>query len=354
MAGMFDPVRMGDLDLANRVVMAPMTRSRADEEDRPTDIVVDYYRQRAGAGLIVTEGVQPSAEGKGYARTPGLYNDGQVAAWRRVTDAVHAAGGRIVAQLMHVGRIAHAANRQADVPVVAPSAVAAKAKMWTEAGELPTEMPRALGTEEIQRVIADYADAARRAIEAGFDGIELHCTSGYLPAQFMASGTNQRTDGYGGDAAGRTRFAVETLQAISKTIGAGRTGFRICPGNPFNDLFDEDPPETHAVLLRGVRDLGLAYCHVIAMPTPQKVDQRALVAAEWNGATILNNDLDRDRAAQLLAEGACDAVSFARAFIANPDLVERFRRDAALAPFNPKALYGVGAEGYSDYPTLAD
>ena len=352
MAGLFDPVRLGALDLANRLVMAPMTRSRADEEGRPNALHVDYYRQRATAGLIVSEGVQPSMEGKGYARTPGLHDAGQVAAWRAVTDAVHAEGGRIAAQLMHVGRIAAAANRPTGLDVVAPSAIQARAKLWTPEGMKPTEMPRALEIAEVHRVIEDYVLAARNAMAAGFDAVELHCTSGYLPAQFMAAGSNRRTDRYGGAVANRIRFVVETLEALAGAVGADRIGFRICPGNPFNDLFDDDPAETHAALLDAADGLGLAYCHLIDMAVPQAVDQRALASAHWHGPLILNESIDQARAEALLAAGAADAIAFGRLFVANPDLVRRFREGLALAAFDAATLYAPGAKGYTDYASL--
>lgn len=347
---LFDPVALGSLRLANRIVMAPMTRSRADEGDRPTDLHVDYYAQRADAGLIVSEGIQPSIVGKGYARTPGLYDDSQVAAWRKVTDAVHAHGGVIVAQLMHVGRIAAAANRPAGVDVVAPSAIAAKATLWTPGGMSGTISPRALETHEIAGVVDDYALASARAIAAGFDVVELHCTSGYLPAQFMATGANRRTDRYGGSAANRVRFVVETIEALAGRIGAGRVGFRICPGNPFNDLHDEDPAETHAVLLDAIGGLGLAYCHLIEMATPQGVDHRALAAGHWRGPLILNESIDQAKAEALVGAGIADAVSFGRPFIGNPDLVARFRDGHPLADFDPTTLYAEGPTGYTDYP----
>ncbi|MES2497929.1 MAG: alkene reductase [Pseudomonadota bacterium] len=350
MPGLFDPVTLGALTLRNRIVMAPMTRSRADEGDRPTGLHVDYYAQRAEAGLIVTEGVHPSIEGKGYPRTPGLYDDSQRAAWAKVTEAVHARGGTIVAQLMHVGRIAAEANRPAGTDIIAPSAIQADAKLWTATGMSGTMMPRALETAEIAGVIAGYADAAARAIDAGFDGVELHCTSGYLPAQFMATGTNKRTDGYGGSVANRVRFPVETIEALADRIGASRVGFRICPGNPFNDLHDEDPAETHAALLDAIDGLGLAYCHLIAMKVPQRIDHRALAAAHWHGPLILNESIDQAQGEALIAEGAADAVSFGRPFIANPDLVARFRGGHPLASFDPTGLYGEGPEGYTDYP----
>jgi N-ethylmaleimide reductase len=349
-SNLFDPVRLGNLTLSNRIVMAPMTRSRADVHDCPTDLHVDYYRQRATAGLIITEGIQPSAEGKGYARTPGLHDERQAAAWLRVTDAVHAEGGLIVAQLMHVGRIAAAANRGDGLDVVAPSAIKARAKLWTIDGMAKTEQPRALDTNEIAGVIDDYAAAATRAISAGFDGVELHCTSGYLPAQFMATGTNDRTDRYGGSPANRVRFAVETLEALANAIGGGRVGFRICPGNPFNDLHDDDPFETHATLLDAVGELDLAYCHLIEMVTPQAIDHRALLAAHWQGPRILNESIDQTKAERLIADGAADAIAFGRPFIANPDLVERFRHGYPLSEMEGDQIYAGGAKGYTDYP----
>lgn len=350
MADLFDPVNLGALALTNRVVMAPMTRSRADERDCPTELHVAYYSQRAAAGLIVSEGIQPSLEGKGYARTPGLHSDEQVTAWRAVTDAVHAAGGRMVAQLMHVGRIAAAANRPALTRIVAPSAIAAQAQVWTATGMDPTELPEALTAAGIAGVIQDYVHAARNAVAAGFDGIELHCSSGYLPAQFMATGTNQRTDEYGGSAQNRVRFPVETVRAIADAIGADRVGFRICPGNPFNDLHDDDPYQTHAALLNALTPLGLAYCHIIEVTTPQGIPHRDLIEKHWGGSLIINEGLDRERAEALLASGAADAVAFGRPFIGNPDLVERLRNGHPLAEFDPNTLYAPGPAGYTDYP----
>ncbi len=349
MPGLFEPVRLGGLVLENRVVMAPMTRSRAGAGDIPTALHVDYYRQRATAGLIITEGVQPSPAGKGYARTPGLHDAAQVAGWRQVTAAVHAEGGRIVVQLMHVGRIAAAANRAPGLDIVAPSAIQARAKVWTTGGMAGTEIPRALATDEIAGVIAEYARAASLAAAAGFDGVELHCTSGYLPAQFMASGTNHRADAYGGSAANRVRFVCETLEALSAAVGAERVGFRICPGNPFNDLHDDDPYETHAALLDRVSGLGLAYLHLIKMATPQAVDHQRLVEAHWAGPVILNESIDLAQAQRLVEEGSADAVAFGRPFIANPDLVRRFREGLPLSAFDAGKLYAEGPEGYTDY-----
>lgn len=347
MTTLFDAVRLGDIPLRNRVVMAPMTRSRAAAGDVPTELHVEYYRQRASAGLIVSEGTQPSPEGKGYCRTPGIHSPQQITAWRAVTEAVHAAGGRIVVQLMHVGRVAHRLNKNAET--VAPSAIRAKGQMFTESGMMDFDMPRALATDEIPQVIDQYVQATTNALAAGFDGVELHCTSGYLPAQFLSTGTNQRNDRYGGNVANRVRFVIETLEAMAAVAGPGRVGFRICPGNPFNDLYDANPAETFDTLLTAAAPLNLAYLHLIYMPSPQ-VDGLAVVKRAWRGALILNESMTFERAQSLLAAGTADAISFGRPFIANPDLVERFRHAAPLADFDHRTLYTPGATGYIDYP----
>jgi N-ethylmaleimide reductase len=351
---LFSPIRLGRIELRNRIVMAPMTRSRAGTEDEPTDLVVLYYRQRASAGLIVTEGIYPSIDGKGYCRTPGLVTAAQVEGWRRVTRAVHERGGSIVAQLMHCGRIAHADNKPPDAETVAPSAIRARGEMYTDTkGMQPFDEPRALRRDEIPGVIGEYRRATELAYEAGFDGVELHCTSGYLPAQFLSTGTNHRTDDYGGSLANRIRFPVEVLEAMAEIDGADRVGFRICPGNPFNDLSDDDPEETFAAFLRAVRGLGLAYCHVIRLHDTT-LDNVALAHAEFGAPLVVNDSFKLPEAQAVIGEGRAEAVSFARAFIGNPDLVERFRRGAGLARFDPKTLYTPGPGGYTDYPTLEE
>jgi N-ethylmaleimide reductase len=350
-ANLFEPTRLGDIELGNRIVMAPMTRSRANADDAPTALAVEYYRQRASAGLIVTEGTQPSPNGKGYLRTPGIHNARQVEAWRAVTDAVHAEGGRIVLQIMHVGRVASHLNKAPDAETVAPSAVRAKGKMFTDAGMMDFDTPRALRTEEIAGVIGEFVQASRLAMDAGFDGVELHCTSGYLPAQFLSSGTNLRTDRYGGDAGGRVRFVVETLEAMASAVGAGKVGFRICPGNPFNDIHDDDPANTYGRLLDALSPLGLAYLHLIDVANPQ-VDSLALAGTHWRGNLILNESLTRERAEHLLDRGAATAFSFGRPFIANPDLVRRMREDLPLAEFDLSTLYTPGPVGYTDYSPI--
>ena len=353
MSGIFSPVRLGDLDLANRIIMAPLTRDRAGPLDEPTDIMVEYYRQRATAGLIITEGTQPSPTGKGYWRTPGIHSPEQVAGWRKVADAVHSENGRIVMQLMHVGRASVRANKADDAETVAPSAIPCTDPIPGPDGvPVPTEMPRALETHEIAHVINEYVAAARNAREAGLDGVELHCASGYLPMQFLSSNTNQRTDAYGGSTANRIRFVVETLTALAEAIGPGRVGFRICPGTPFNGMADADPADTYSALLRAVDHLGLAYCHLIHIPN-KGFDSLELVRANWNGPVIENCALTLEKAQTIIADGKANAVSFGQAFIANPDLVERFRSGAPLAEGNRDTFYtgyGDDARGYTDYP----
>ena len=353
MSDIFSPVRLGALELANRIVMAPMTRDRAGPQDEPTDIMVDYYRQRASAGLIVTEGTQPSPAGKGYWRTPGIHSEEQVAGWRKVADAVHGEGGQIVMQLMHVGRASVRANKAADADTIAPSAIPCPDPIAGPDGSLQaTEMPRALETDEIAGVTADYVAAARNAREAGIDGVELHCASGYLPMQFLSSNSNQRTDRYGGSVENRIRFVVETLDALAKAIGPDRVGFRICPGVTFNGMADADPAETYAALLRAVDGMGLAYVHLIHVPN-EGFDSLDLVHANWNGPVIENCALTLDKAKAVLAEGRANAVSFGYAYIANPDLVERFRKGLPLAKGDRTTFYtgqGDDRRGYTDYP----
>ena len=347
---LLQPLRLGDIECANRVVMAPMTRSRADVDDRPTALHVEYYAQRASAGLIVTEGVQPSIDGKGYPRTPGLHESAQVEAWRLVTDAVHARGGRIVAQLMHVGRIAHHLNKRPGARTVAPSAVRANVSLYTDtAGMQNCDAPEPLSSADIAGVIEDYANAARYARAAGFDGVELHCTSGYLPMQFLASNTNLRTDGYGGDATKRARFVIETLEALTAAIGAGRVGFRICPGNPFNDVFDPDPVDTTRTLLEAVRSLHCAYLHVIGAPV-RALDAFALARQHHDTALIINDGFEPATAREAVVAARGDAVSFGRHYVSNPDLVERIAGNHPLAAFDRRTLYTPGAKGFVDYP----
>jgi N-ethylmaleimide reductase len=347
---LLEPVTLGAIEMKNRVVMAPMTRSRAGVGDAPNALNAEYYAQRAGAGLIITEGTQPSPNGKGYARTPGAHSEAQVKGWSAVVDAVKKAGGTMVMQLMHCGRIASHYNKDDDAETVAPSALQAKGQMYTDAkGMVDFDMPRTLETEEIAAVIDEYRLATANAYRAGFAGVELHCTSGYLPAQFLSTGTNQRDDRYGGSVENRIRFVVETLEAMGAVDGMNRVGMRICPGNPFNDLSDENPEETFTVLLNAVNQLGLAYLHVIRMPKGP-VDNIALAREHFEGPLILNDSYSFDEANETIDAGTAAAISFARLFIGNPDLVERFANGTKLASFDPKTLYTPGAAGYTDYP----
>ncbi|MEP1472912.1 MAG: alkene reductase [Halieaceae bacterium] len=352
MTDLFSPLALGALQLRNRVVMAPMTRSRAGDGAVPTELMVEYYSQRASAGLIITEGIAPSANGIGYCRTPGLYSPEQVAGWRKITDAVHEKGGTIVAQLMHVGRVAAAQNKPSGSETVAPSAIRARGELYTdEAGMQPLVEPRALGTEEVDQVVGEYRTATINALEAGFDGVELHATSGYLPAQFLSSGSNHRNDQYGGDVQGRTRFVLEALAAITAVAGPDRVGMRICPDNPFNDLADDNPQETFDYLLTNAEPMNLAYLHVIRMPKG-RVDNIALGQRYFAERLIGNESYSFEEATQSVASGELSAVAFGRAFIANPDLVARFEQGAELAEFDLSSLYAAGAEGYTNYPPL--
>jgi N-ethylmaleimide reductase len=346
----FSPLTLGALTLRNRIIMAPMTRSRADADAVPTDIMVDYYRQRASAGLIISEGIAPSADGLGYCRTPGIYNPRQIEAWSRVTAAVHAEGGSMVAQLMHVGRVASALNKPAGSETVAPSAVRARGEIYTDQGGMqPLEQPRALELEEIPVILEQYRSATENAFAAGFDAVELHCTSGYLPAQFLSTGSNKREDEYGGDVVGRTRFALEALAAMASVAGAERVGMRICPDNPFNDLQDDDPQETFDYLLQHAAELDLAYLHVIRYPRG-RVDNLALGQRYFGGRLIANESYDFSEACDAVDSGGVAAVSFGRAFVANPDLVRRWQFGIPLADFDLATLYTPGEEGYTSYP----
>jgi N-ethylmaleimide reductase len=350
---LFAPIELGDIHCTNRVVMAPMTRSRASTGDLVSALHVEYYGARAEAGLIVTEGTQPSIHGKGYCRTPGLHDRAQVVAWRSVTDRVHAAGGRIVVQLMHVGRIASRFNKDPAARTVAPSAVRARVQMYTDdAGMQDCDTPEPLSLAEIPAVVEEYAQAARLAREAGFDGVELHAASGYLPMQFLASNSNLRRDAYGGTAVQRARFAVEVLEALVAAIGAGRVGMRICPANPFNDVADPEPEVTYGALLDAVAPLRIAYLHAIRSPL-RAVDAFAIARRHYAGPIVLNDGFHGGSARAALRAGTGDAVSFARHFIGNPDLVRRLHEDLPLAGFDRHTLYTPGPRGYLDYPPLA-
>ncbi|MFB7669129.1 alkene reductase [Kitasatospora sp. NPDC056138] len=353
----FEPIELGGKRLANRIAMAPMTRSRAfGPGAEPTELMATYYAQRAGAGLIVTEGVQPSVVGQGYPDTPGLHSAEQVAAWRRVTDAVHREGGVIFAQLMHTGRIGHPSLLPDGLAPVGPSAVAAKGQVFTHQGPQDFVTPRALDQDEIARTVADFVEAARNAIAAGFDGVELHGANGYLIHQFLAPNANLRADGWGGDAAGRARFGIEVATAVAEAIGGHRTSFRISPGAPFNDIAETDAAdveETYGALLAGLAPLGLAYLHLLEGPDRELTGR---LRKMWPGVFVLNPFTHPEptghEALGLVEDGTADVIAFGALFLANPDLP---RRLAAQGPYNtPDAAtyYGGDHRGYTDYPTL--
>ncbi|MEU8203530.1 alkene reductase [Streptosporangium sp. NPDC049046] len=351
MTTLFDRYRFGALTLPNRVVMAPMTRVRAGAGGLATPSMATYYAQRAAAGLIVTEGVQPSLVGQSNPGTPGLYTDEQVAAWRPVTDAVHTNGGRIFAQIMHGGRVSHPDTT--GTRPVGPSAVPATGEVFTPTGPKPAPVPRALETAEVPEHARSYAEAALRAVDAGFDGVELHGANGYLIAQFLSSNANLRTDVYGGSIANRIRFAVEAVSATVDAVGAHRTGIRLSPGAGIWGAQDTDVPALYGALLAELATLDLAYVHLEAT-----TDEDVLVGLRksWPATLIVNpvfpmgpRQTDRAAADHWLGLGA-DLISFGRAFIANPDLVERLRQGLPIAPHDESTWYQGGDAGYLTYP----
>ena len=366
MTSLFEPTHAGDIALANRIAMAPLTRNRAPDAI-PTELTATYYAQRATAGLIISEATAISPEGQGYADVPGLYGTEQLDGWKKVTRAVHEAGGKIVVQLWHVGRISHTSLQPGHAKPVAPSAIRAHAKTVLLKDGVPTftdtSEPRALDAEELPRIVQDYRHAARNAIAAGFDGVEIHAANGYLIDQFLKTGANQRTDDYGGSIKNRARLLLEVTRAIVDEIGGGRTGIRISPVTPANDIVDENPQPLFDYVVRELGKLGLAYVHIIEGATggPRELPDRpfdyaelrnAYRAAGGKGAWMVNNAYDRALAEAALANGA-DIVAFGRPFISNPDLVERLKQNAPLNELNRDTLYGGGAKGYTDYPTLA-
>jgi N-ethylmaleimide reductase len=348
---LLSPGRINGFDTRNRMFMAPMTRSRALPGGVPSPLAIDYYAQRASAGLIITEGVAPSAGGLGYARTPAIETAEQVAAWKMITDAVHAKGGRIFVQFMHVGRIGHAANRYVRDPLVAPSAVRAAGQMWTDASGLQDlDMPRALETSEIPGVIAQYAQATTNALAAGFDGVELHSASGYLPMQFLSTGTNKRTDGYGGSVTNRIRFVVEALEAMAGAAGTpSKIGIKISPAMPFNDCQDDDPMDTYTHLVRAISPMGLAYLHVLRTVIPTTFD---VLRPLFAGPFAAGGAFTRESGDAALASGAADFIVFGKLFTSNPDLPLRFANTAPLVQPDPSTFYSPGEKGYTDFPPL--
>jgi len=361
MSTLFDPIRIGDIALSNRIVMAPLTRNRAPGTV-PNALMVEYYRQRASAGLIITEASQISPQGQGYLDTPGIHSPEQVAAWREVTNAVHAAGGRIIIQLWHVGRISHTSLQPGGAAPVSSTARAANGKTFTTEGFVPTSTPRALRTDELPGLVASYRQAARNAIEAGFDGVEVHGANGYLLEQFLRDSINDRSDAYGGSIENRARLLLEVMAAVAAEIGGGRTGLRLSPITPVNDAAqDSKPAALYGHVVRALAPLKLAFLHVIEGQTGGARDlsdqgvpafDYAALKREFKGAWMVNNAYSRAMAMDAVASGAADLVAFGKPFIGNPDLVRRLREDAPWARLDAARLYGGGAAGYTDYPSL--
>jgi N-ethylmaleimide reductase len=363
MPDLFTPLQIGPLTLANRVLMAPLTRCRAGPGRVPTALNATYYAQRASAGLIISEATTISEQANGYPDTPGIYTDAQVDGWRLVTDAVHAAGGRIACQLWHTGRMSHPAFQPGGALPVSASAVPPGGEARTPVGKLPRVTPRALDTHEIPGIIEDYARAAANALAAGFDAIELHGANGYLPDQFLRDGTNQRTDAYGGTLQRRARFMLEAFDAIARVWGPARVGVRLSPNGVYNGQTDADPRGTFTYVVRELVARGVGYLHIMetvpgwaCIPEPIPVRFfRPLVP----GVLVTNAGFTFEKARDYLREGWCDAVAFGTLFISNPDLPARFARlargvPAPLAHADPATFYTPGEPGYTDYPALAD
>ncbi|WP_415773985.1 alkene reductase [Pseudomonas sp. LB3P38] len=348
---LLSPAQIGSLPLKNHMVMAPLTRSRAGEGDAPTPTVVEYYRQRAGAGLIITEGSQVSAQGKGYMRTPGIFTSEQIAGWRQVTDAVHAEGGRIFLQLWHVGRLSHPLVQINSALPVAPSAIKADGEIYTPEGLKSYELPRALELDEIPGVIADFRQGAENAKRAGFDGVEIHGANGYLIDQFLRDGTNTRTDTYGGPVENRARFLKEVVESVIEVFGASRVGVRLSPIFNYFSMSDSDPQATFNFAAKMLSRYGLAYLHVVELGAgPFDFGE---LKRRFGGTYIANGGYDAERAGTALSLGAADLVSFGTGFLANPDLVERFKHNSALNEADPTTFYQGEDRGYTDYPTMA-
>ena len=355
---LFQPVKVGSCVLANRVVMAPLTRSRAGPDGIPRPLMVEYYEQRSSAGLIIAEGTNISPQGRGYAFTPGIYSEPQVEAWRSITGAVHRRGGHIFVQLWHVGRVSHPSLQPGGVLPVAPSAIRPQGTAYTEAGFQPCVTPRALETGEIPGIIEDYCHAAKHALAAGFDGVEIHAANGYLIEQFLRDSTNKRNDAYGGSREKRARFLLEVTEAVARVCGAGRVGVRLSPVSPVNDIGpDSDPEATYSYVVERLNPFGLAYIHVIEGETrgprevPSGFDLQILRRA-FKGLYIANNGYDLTLALHARQRNLADLIAFGRLYIANPDLVERLRTGARLNIPDRARFFGGGAQGYTDYPFL--
>jgi N-ethylmaleimide reductase len=358
MSDLFSPYQLGPLTLPNHIVMAPLTRNRAAPGLLPSEHAAEYYAQRASAGLIITEATQVSVQAQGYQDTPGLYTPEQIAAWRTVTDAVHARGGRIFVQLWHVGRVSHVDLHGGEAPV-APSAIRAEAKTFVNNGFADVSEPRALELDELPGIVDSFRQAAANAIEAGFDGVEVHGANGYLLDEFLRETANVRTDAYGGSIENRARLLLEVTAAVAGEIGADRTGVRLSPVSPASGIVpadDEQPQFDHVATRLG--EMKIAYLHVVEGATGGPRDAKPFdygaLRRTFGGTFLANNGFDKPLAAEQLAAGKADLFAFGRGFIANPDFVERLKSGAELNQLDPSTLYGGGAKGYTDYPTLAD
>lgn len=360
MSSLLTPRRLGTLELLNRMVMSPMTRCRSGENGIPTELNATYYRQRASAGLIVAEGTQVSPQGVGYPATPGIHSEEQVAGWKIVTDAVHDAGGCIFLQLWHCGRVSHSFFHNGELPVApSPIAINGKTLQFRGDGGVPFEIPRPLETSEIRGVVDQYRQGARNAKAAGFDGVEIHGAFGYLPDQFLQDGTNQRKDEYGGSVENRAKFLLEVTSAAMEVWGADRVGVKLSPSNTYNDMRDSDPIKTFSFVVAALSKMGIGYVHIMeASESDLRHGGKAIPVMtfrpHFEGTLIVNQDYDQAKAEAVLARGDADLVSFARLFLANPDLPTRFARGAALNAANPATFYGGNEKGYTDYPFLED
>lgn len=353
---LLSPVQLGPYELRNRVVMAPLTRNRAGHGQVPQPMNVRYYQQRASAGLIISEATQVSPQGVGYPNTPGIHSAEQVQGWRPVTEAVHQRGGRMFLQLWHVGRISHPSLQPGGALPVAPSAIRPEGDAFTYEGPKPFVTPRALETQEIPGIVAQYRQGARNALDAGFDGVEIHAANGYLLDQFLRDGSNHRTDAYGGSVEHRARLLLEVVDAVTSVWGVMRVGVRLSPINPFNSMYDSDPDKTFGYAAERLGELNLAYLHVVevdqsGVTTGQAVNFRRLRDL-FGGTYMVNGGYTYERATACLARGDADLIAFGRLFLANPDLPERFAKHAPLNTPQPEAFYGGDEQGYTDYPSL--
>ncbi|MDO7188093.1 alkene reductase [Acinetobacter baumannii] len=355
---LFEPYTLGSLTLSNRIVMAPLTRNRAGIGLVPSEFATTYYAQRATSGLIITEATQVSAQAQGYQDTPGIYTPEQIEAWRKVTDAVHAKGGKIFVQLWHVGRISHVDLQPNGAAPVAPSAIRAEVKTFVNNGFADVSQPRALELEEIPQIIEDFRQSAANAIKAGFDGVEIHGANGYLLEQFIKDGANQRTDIYGGSIENRARLLLEVTEAIVKEIGADRTGVRISPVSPANGISISNPQPQYDYIVEQLDQLGIVYLHVVEGATGGPRDNAEFnyqsIRDRFKHTYLANNGYDAKLATEHLKANQADLFAFGKAFISNPDLVERLKQEHPLTSLNSATLYGGGAEGYIDYPNYQD